>query len=289
MQIEEDHQNIKESTKDNNNKIISLDQAIQESRASNTQNIRGCSHSNPWPVLGFSFLQRSVISTQLWLHKIQFYTIFETIEIIHNFESTENNNRINEQLFFVYDFETNLKVIFNSEITWNNIHPFIIKSVRIINYIDYLLPLTSITGRSIITTLIARATSDTQHILDSELVSIGEFRPFYWDHPHCWRYYKETRELYRNNNFKSIHNYNLFKSVNYKVQQRVVLSLNQFVYLEIILVKKRYFQDIVQYYSDHNQYLIHTSTFQHFNIPQPHQFDTIDTIDKIITEYHPQH
>ena len=124
--------------------------------------------------------------------------------------------------------------------------------MQIIDYIAYLKPLVLITHSHIIATIIARTTSNTRHLFNSEIVSISSFHPFYIDHPNIWRYYKEIQEVYRNSNFKFIHSFDISKSVNYAVRKRIILSLNEFVYLEIILVKQEYFDNIFQYYCKHN-------------------------------------
>ena len=191
-------------------------------------------------------------------------------------------------MYFVYDFELNLNLIFNSEIVWNNNNTFRLRKVEIIDYIEYLSPLLSIRKNCIIGTIIARTESSTQHLLQAEIISIGEFRPFYLDNKHIWRYYKETKEAYRNNRFKYFHYFDLFKSINYKVQKRVVTTLNKFVYLKIIIVKRNYFIDIEQYYSGQNQLTISTSATREYTIYQPHQIDHFNTLEKITTEYYPQ-
>ena len=270
------------------NKIVNIDYSLSLLRNSKIKDIRGCSSSNPWPLHGFNFLERSVISTQLWLHKIDFLSISETKKLIEIFENKIKYCTTNYQFFIVYDINLKLNLIFNSEIKWVDQQPFLIKSIQINNYIDYLIPLSKITKRNIISTIIARKDFSTQHILTAEIISIGEFRPFYLENKHIWRYYKETKEAYRNHKFKYFHHYDLFKSINYHVQQRVILSLSRFIYLEIIIVKDNYFVDINQYYSGQHQLTLSNTATEEFQIHQPHQIDYFGTLDKVTTEYFPQ-
>ena len=237
---------------------------------------------------GFRFLERTVISTQLWLHNIDYYNQVQTNNIIETFVQQAKRKNNNIQLYIVYDFELNLNLLFNCEIVWNNNSTFRLRTVEIIDFIEYLTPLIRIRKNPIISTIIARTESSTQHLLRAEIISIGEFRPFYLDNKHIWRYYKETKEAYRNHKFKYIHHFELFKSINYQVQKRFVISLNKFVYLEIIIVKQNYFIDIQQYYSGQNQLVIPTLETQEYTIYQPHQIDYFNTLEKITTEYYPQ-
>ena len=277
-----------EDIEDYNKIIVSIDYSLSLLKESRIKDIRGCSSSNPWPVIGFNFLERSVISTQLWLHQIEYLRRYQTYKLIEIFENNSSHSSNNHQLFIVYDFELKLNLIFNSEIEWNNCQPFIIRTIKIIHYIDYLKPLTRITKRNIICTIIARKEFSTQHILATEIVSIGEFRPFYIENKNIWRYYKETKEAYRNHNFKYFHHYDLYKSINYHVQKRVILSLNQYIHLEIIIVKHNYFIDINQYYSGQNQFTITNTQQTNYQLQQPHQFDYFGTLEKVTTEFHPQ-
>ena len=290
MQIEPTKQELeqKQEVTEYDNKIVNIDYSLSLLRNSKIKDIRGCSSSNPWPVNGFNFLERSVISTQLWLHKIDYLSAFQTKELIEIFETRNTNHTNNCQLFIVYDFELKLNLLFNSEIKWKNQRPFIIRTTKIIDYIHYLRPLTKITKRDIICTIIARKEFCTQHILATEIVSIGEFRPFYIEDNQIWRYYKETKEAYRNHNFKYFHHYDLYKSINYHVQKRFILSLNQFIQLEIIIVKDKYFIDISQYYSGQHQAIISNRGIPEFQLHQPHQIDYFRTLDKVTTEFHPQ-
>ena len=271
-----------------NNKLVVVDHTLNLISKSPIQQIRGCSHSNPWPRLGFKFLEHSVISTQLWLHRIRYYSINDTRhEIEFNYQS-QHINKINNQILIVFDQETKLNIIFNIEINCKNTNYFNIKNVEVIDYITYLKPLVLITHHHIIATIIARATSNSQHLFDSEIVSISSFRPFYIDQQHIWRYYKEIHEIYRNNNFKFIQSFDISKSINYGVRKRIILSLNEFVYLEIILVKEKYFENIFQYYSGHNELLINTTGTPDYTIHQPHQIDHFNTLDIINTKFYPQ-
>ena len=272
----------------NNNRIVSIDNTLSLLEKSSIRYIRGCSSSDPWPAVGFNFLEGSVLSTQLTLHQIEYYTISETSNIIISFETNNKIPRINNQIFIVYDNKLKLNLIFNSTINWNNNQAFTIERVNIINYIDYLIPLTQVTKSTIISTIVARTNSHTQHILESEIVSIGEFRPIYFENKNFWRYYKETKELYRNHIFKHVHQYDLYKSINYRVHKRFILSLNQFVFLEIVIVKPNYFTDIIPFYSGQDQFIITKPIIQEYRIIQPHQFDYLDTLEKIITKYYPQ-
>ena len=290
MQIEKAKSELKEEqgTEDYNNKLVIVDYSLSLLRDSKIKDIRGCSSSNPWPVNGFNFLERSVISTQLWLHRILYFTTYQTKKLIKIFENSSIYCTNNYQLFIVYDFDLKLNLLYNSEIQWKNRQPFIIRTIKIINYIEYLTPLTKITRQTIICTIIARKEFCTQHILASEVVSIGEFRPFYIENQQVWRYYKETKEVYRNQSFKYFHHYDLYKSINYNVQKRLILSLNQFIYLEIIIVKNNYFRDINRYYSGQYQNTIPSVEPSEFELQQPHQIDYFHTLDKITTEFYSQ-
>ena len=94
--------------------------------------------------------------------------------------------------------------------------------------------------------------------------------------------------MYRNHKFKYIHQYDLYKSINYRVYKRFILSLNQFVFLEIIIVKPNYFIDILPFYSGQHQLILSQPQIHDYQILQPHQFDYFDTIEKIITKFYPQ-
>ena len=290
MQIDNNNQKQEkqQERKDDKDKIVSIDITLNLLRNSKIKDIRGCSRSNPWPVHGFKFLERSVISTQLWLHNIEYYQQLETNNIIKTYVNTTKRKNNNIQLYIVYDFQLQLNLIFNCEIEWNNNNTFRLRTVKIIDFIEYLSPLTRIRKNPIISTIVARTELSTQHLLHAEIISIGEFRPFYSENKNIWRYYKETQEAYRNHKFKYFHHFDLYKSINYQVQKRVVLTLNKFVYLEIIIVKQNYFVDIEQYYSGQNQLIISTLEREEYKINQPHQIDYFGTLEKITTEYYPQ-
>ena len=278
IEISQSESQEQEERKDYNNKIVSIDYSLGLLRDSEIKDIRGCSSSNPWPVNGFNFLERSVISTQLWLHQIEYLTTYQTEKLIDIFANKINHCEYNQQLYIVYDSDLKLNLIFNSEIKWINRQPFIIRTIKIINYIDYLAPLAKISKSYIICTIIARKGFSTQHLLEAEIVSNKQL----------WRYYKETKEAYRNHNFKYFHHFDLYKAINYHVQKRLILSLNQFIHLEIVIVKHNYFIDINQYYSGQHQFTLPNIESTEFQLYQPHQIDYFGTIDKIITKFYPQ-
>ena len=198
-------------------------------------------------------------------------------------------DNFNNQVITYYNFDLQLNIIIKSENKWiDNKTFFHIKRLVVFDYIQYLLPLIKITSNLIISTIVARAEKDSPDLLYSEIISIGDFRPFYLDNNNGdWRYQKETQELNRGIEFQFYHNYDIFKAINYKVQQRVILQLSHFVYLEIIIIKRNYFHDIRKYYSSQNQLLL-TPTDTDLNSVQPHQIDRFDSVDHIITEYYPQ-
>ena len=246
-------------------------------------------NNNPWPETAYCFRERSVVSNQLWLHNIQHWSIAKTtteISNIGNQQEIKDNN--NDQIIIHYCWELKLTCISNGTIYWNNNKPIQFKQLSIIDYIKFLSPLAKVTSQSIISTIVARAKVNTQHLLNSEIVSIGEFRPFHNNNSKNWHYLKETKETYRNCQFRFFHTYDIYKSVNYQVQQRTIVTLNKYLRLEIILVKENYFNEIIQYYSEYNQSIINLSNTPISNFAQPHQIDRFDSLDHIVTEYYPQ-
>ena len=287
MQIDEKEE-ITEQLITYEDSIVNVDYALSKLRHYQGNQGRDYINSNPWPEVSYCFRERSVIFNQLWLHRIQYYTESETAIQIEQATRHQSNNSTNQQIITYYDSDLLLTCICNTSIHWNNNSVIQYQELQVIDYIQYLKPLVLITGQSIIATIVARAINSTQHLFNSEIVSIGEFRPFYNNQSNHWQYIKETKELSRNHNFKFFHQYDLYKSVNYQVRQRIVITLNQFVHLEIILVKQSYFEEIIQYYSHYNQYSINTSSPTTFNCDQPHQIDRFDSIEHIVTEYYTQ-
>ena len=96
-----------------------------------------------------------------------------------------------------------------------------------------------------------------------------------------WWYQKFIQEAYRAVGFEYYHYSELFKAVNYKVQKRIILSLSEFLRLEVILTKLNYFRNIDYYY---------TRRLLNLNIeyPKPHTIDKFITLPHIVTEYFPQ-
>ena len=268
--------------------IVNIDYALTKLRHYQDNQGRDFINNNPWPEASYCFRERSVVFNQLWLHNIQYYTESETKLQISQATRYQSDNNINQQIITYYDSDLGLTCNFNSSIYWNNNSTIQYQELQLIDYIQYLKPLYLITGQSIIATIVVRAKNSTQHLFNSEIVSIGEFRPFYNNQSNHWQYIKETKELLRNHTFKFFHQYDLYKSVNYQVRQRVVITLNSFVHLEIILVKQSFFQDIIQYYSQYNQYSINISNTTTANCDQPHQIDRFDSLEHIVTEYYTQ-
>ena len=262
MQIDEDEENRQlditfEDT------IVDIDYAIIKLRHHNRESIQ--INHNPWPETAYIYRESAVLSNQLWLHNIQFYQLHDTYQILKQYQARYSKDNFNNQVITYYNFDLQLNIIIKSENKWidNNIF-FDIKRLSVFNYIQYLIPLIKITSNSIIS-----------------------YYCYLDNNCRDWRYQKETQELYRGIEFQFYHNYDIFKAINYKVQQRVILQLSQFVYLEIVIIKQKYFQDIRGYYSGQNQLLI-TSTGTDFDLDQPHQIDRFDSVDHIITEYYPQ-
>ena len=291
MQIDdiEEEQDIQAQEITFENTIVNIDYAISKLRHNNNSNSEPQQSINPWPETAYIYRERAVLSTQLWLHNIEYFGLSKTTTILQQYYKYFSRKGINNQIISYFNFDLKLNILINTVIQWkNNKIYFDIHTLTIFDYIQYLIPITIITSQSIIATIIARDTTDTQRIFDFEIVSIGEFRTFYQDTiTQHWRYYKETQELHRGINFQFYHNYDLFKAINYRVEKRIILKLNHFVHLEIVCIKKNYFRDIDKYYSEYNQLLI-TASNASFNLNQPHQIDRFDSINHIITEYYPQ-
>ena len=267
--------------------IVNIDYAIIKLRHHNRERIENI--DNPWPETAYIYRESAVLSNQLWLHNIKFCQLHDTYELLEQYQLRQQKANFNNQIITYYNFDLQLNIIIKSENKWidNNIF-FDIKRLTVFNYVQYLIPLIKITSKSIISTIVARVEKNSPELLGAEIISVGEFRQFYLDNNCCdWRYQKETQELYRWIEFQFYHNYDIFKAVNYKVQQRVILQLSQFVYLEIVIIKQKYFQDIREYYLGQNQ-LLTTSIVAEFDLDQPHQIDRFDSVDHIITEYYPQ-
>ena len=267
--------------------IVNIDYAISKLRHHNRENARF--NRNPWPETAYIFRESAVLSSQLWLHNIEFCRLSITCEILNRYQKEYSMDNFNNQIIQFHNFDLDLNIIIKSESKWinNNIF-FDIKQLTVFDYIKYLSPLIEITKHSIISTIIARTKFTNYNLFESEIVSIGEFRPFHTNN-NCrdWRYRKETQEIARNIEFQFFHYYDLFKAINYQVRQRIILQLSKLVFLEIVIVKENYFEDIKKYYSGQNQLLI-TPIDIEFPINQPHQTDRFDTVEHIITEYYPQ-
>ena len=288
MQIEQKDDSIEESITYEDT-IVNVDVALGKLRHHHEGEGRNFINNNPWPETAYCFRERSVVSNQLWLHNIQHWSIEETTRQIANTrqhqQRTENNN---DQILIQYCWDLKLTCISNCTISWVHNKAIQYKQLLIIDYIKYLSPLAIATSQSIISTVVARAKGNTQHILNSEIVSIGEFRSFHNNQSDHWHYLKETKESYRNRQFRFFHTYDIYKSVNYQVRQRIVINLNKYLHLEIILVKQNYFNEIVQYYSQYNQSIINLSNTPISQFEQPHQIARFDSLDHIVTEYYQQ-
>ena len=271
--------------------IVNIDYAISKLRHHrfNNNNRTNQPNRNHWPETAYIYRERAVLSGQLWLHNIESFGLNKTLKIVQQFHRYYSRKDINNQIILYYNFDLQLSIVIKTEVHWiNNALNFHIKTKRIFDYIQYLTPLIQVTGHSIVATIIAREATINQEILESEIVSIGEFRTFYQEKDNTnWRYYKETQEIHRGIDFQFYHNYDLFKAINYKVKRRLVLKLSHFVFLEIVIIKKNYFKDISDYYSEQNQ-LINTNAQVKLHSQPPHQTDRFDTVDHIITEYYPQ-
>ena len=291
MQIDdtEDQQDIELEEITLEHTIVNIDYAISKLRHYRKSNRQTHSNRNHWPETAYIYRESAVLSSQLWLHNIEFFSESETLDIIQQYKQYYSKGELNNQIIIYFNFDLQLQIVINSEIKWTNTELFYqIKTLTVFDYIQYLHPLIQVTGQSIITTIIAREGKDKAELLQSEIVSIGEFRAFYQDNnTQHWRYYKETQEIQRGIHFQFYHNYDLFKAINYKVAKRSILKLNHFIHLEIVIIKKNYFKDIREYYSRYNQLII-TPTTSDIHRDQPHQTDRFDSIDHIITEYYPQ-
>ena len=269
--------------------IVNIDYAISKLRHHRFNSGTNQHNTNHWPETAYIYRERGVLSSQLWLHNIEIFGLAKTLQIVQQFHRYYTSKDINNQIISYFNFDLQLSIVIKTEVHWiNNAINFNIKTLRIFDYIEYLIPLIQVTGNSIIGTIIARETKINQELLDSEIVSIGEFRTFYQsrDNNH-WRYYKETQEIQRGIDFQFYHNYDLFKAINYQVKRRLVLKLSHFVHLEIVIIKQNYFKDIRDYYTQQNQ-LIHTKIQTKLHSNPPHQTDRFDSVDHIITEYYPQ-
>ena len=153
----------------------------------------------------------------MWLHNIEYKTLEETTSEIRKYQNKDKEYQLEKALVFYYDFDIQLNILCNCETNWTNTESVIkFRAVHVIDYINYLHPSITITGKDIITTIIAREQTTTQHILDTEIVSVGEFHPFYTGHQkRDWSYVKEIQELHRAKDFSLYHNYDISKSVNY--------------------------------------------------------------------------
>ena len=291
MQIDDtdDQQDIELQEVTFEDTIVNIDYAISKLRHYRPNNRQTHPNTNHWPETAYIYRESAVLSSQLWLHNIEFYGISKTLKIIHQYNQYYLRKELNNQIIFYFNFDLHLQIVINSEIHWrNNKVLYHIKTLTVFDYIQYLHPLIQVTGQSIIVTIVARERENKTELLDSEIVSIGEFRTFYQDsNTGHWRYYKETQEIQRGINFQFYHNYELFKAVNYKVKKRAVLKFNHFIHLEVIIIKKNYFADIREYYSRYNQLIIQPTTSA-LHRSQPHQTDRFDSIAHIITEYYPQ-
>ena len=291
MQIDniEDQQDIELEDITFEDTIVNIDYAISKLRHHRSSSGTHPLNTNHWPETAYIYRERAVLSSQLWLHNIEFVGLTKTSKIIHQFNQDHSIKDINNQIIQYFNFDLQLSIVINTEVQWrNNELKFNIQTLRIFDYIKYLTPLVQVTGHSIIGTIIACETTIDQEIFDAEIVSIGEFRTFYQGiDSEEWRYYKETYEIQRGIDFQFYHNYDLFKAINYRVQRRLILKLSHFVHLEIVIVKKNYFKDISDYYTKYNQ-LINTNTSTRLHSNPPHQTDRFDSVDHIITEYYPQ-
>ena len=291
MQIEDidDQQDLELQQVTFEHTIVNIDYAISKLRHHRANNRQTHSNVNHWPATEYIYRESAVLSSQLWLHNIEFFELSKTVEIIHQYNQHYSRQELNNQVIFYFNFDLQLQIAINSEIHWRNNQVFYqIKTLTVFDYIQYLYPLIKVTGQSIIATIIARERNNKAELLGSEIVSIEEFRTFYQDrNRRYWRYYKETQEIQRGINFEFYHNYDLFKAINYKVKKRTILKLNHFIHLEIVIVKRNYFKDIREYYSRYNQLVI-THTNSDWYGYQPHQTDRFDSVEHIITEYHHQ-
>ena len=291
MQIDdrEEQQDIQAQDITFEDTIVNIDYAISKLRNQNNNNCPIHNNTNPWPETAYIYRERAVLSSQLWLHNITFFGLSRTIKILQQYYQSFSRNEINNQIISYFNSDLKLNILIKSEIQWtNNKLHFDIKTLTILDYIQYINPLVRITSHSIIGTILARETTATRPLFDFEIISIGAFRTFYQDTDgKHWRYYKETQEIQRGTNFQFFHNYDLFKAINYRVKKRIILTLNHFVHLEIVVIKKNYFEDINTYYSEYNQ-LLTTTRDESFTWYQPHQTDRFDSINHIITEYYPQ-
>ena len=253
MQIDdtEEQQEIESQEITFEDTIVNIDYAISKLRHNNN-NSETQPNTNPWPETSYIYREKAVLSSQLWLHNIEFLGITETKHTLKQYYQSISGTEINNHIISYFNFDLKLNILIKSEIHWiNNTLYFDIKTLRIIDYIEYLTPLAKITSHSIIATIIAREVTNTHELLEFEIVSIGEFRTFYQDKNSThWRYYKETQEIQRGIKFQFYHNYDLFKAINYRVERRIVLNLNHFVHLEIVIIKKHYCRDISEYYSE---------------------------------------
>lgn len=282
MQLDESQQtdDIKESIIYEES-IINIDRVLEKLTYPDSYRRRYNISINDWAELRCVLPTRTVDSNQLWLHNIQYFDFSQSTQILTLYKRYNKNQSNNQQIIINYNEDNQLHLISNSDIYWYNNKGVQYRILKVIDFINYLKPLTNITKSTIITTIIARATSDAQHLFDREIVSIGEFRPIFIDHDKDFRYRKITQESYRNSNFQFFHNHDLFKSCNYCVQERTIITLNHFVKLEIVVVKKHYFEDIIRDYQQ-NPFI------QRIAIQQPHLFDRFDRIDYVTTKYYPQ-
>ena len=265
--------------------IVNIHNTIQKLRHG-SRTILGRNSGDWWPEPSYIYRERNVHSDQLWLHNIVFYNTIHTFSIIELFYIEE------EDWYYTY-FTNTLEISFNSDLNLRTIRHASLDitnfgifnnsySLIVINYIDYIRPLLSITSQKLIATVVARLDYSELSILKADIVSISEFRKLYTTRNNrYWWYQKILTEQYRAKGFEHYHKDEIFKAINYKQTKRVVLALDNYVYLEIIIVKINYFRDIDRYY---NQQIRQPNTA----LVKPHTWDRLDSVEDIITEFYIQ-
>ena len=141
--------------------FVNIDNILEKLRPENSTRAKRRISGTHWPEISYSFREKNVISNQLWLHQISYYTVNQTFNLFESYCIEEPLHIINyysSRIIVYYNYNLKLNIIQHQDINpvrvdiFGESHSFCLS-----NYIDYLQPLAKITSKSIIATIVVRA------------------------------------------------------------------------------------------------------------------------------------
>ena len=100
--------------------IVNIDYAISKLRHNSDNNRVTQPNTNPWPETSYIYRERAVLSSQLWLHNIEFIGATRTKEILQQYYKDCTRIEIGNQIITYFNFDLKLNILIKGKIHWIN-------------------------------------------------------------------------------------------------------------------------------------------------------------------------